>query len=109
MNGQKVKKIFNKNYQKKVNLFQYNTRHILPKGFTRIRHYGILSSSLKKVILPIIEKDIGKVVFQEKEPIKHGKCPICKTGSLITILRFDIRGPPKTIHSIGYTINKSIS
>lgn len=83
--------------------------HILPKGFTRIRHYGILSSSLKKVILPIIEKDIGKVVLQQKEPIKHGKCPVCKTGSLITILRFDIRGPPKIIHSLGYTINKSIS
>ena len=26
--------------------------HILPKGFTRIRHYGILSSSWKKVKLP---------------------------------------------------------
>lgn len=84
--------------------------HILPKGFTRIRHYGILSSSLKKVILPIIEKDIGKVVLRQKEPIKHGKCPVCRTGDLITILRFDIRGPPKMIHSLGYTIiNKSIS
>lgn len=80
--------------------------HILPKGFTRIRHYGILSSSLKKRILPIIEKHIGKVVLQQREPIKHGKCPVCKIGKLITILKFDIRGPPKIIHSLGYVISK---
>jgi len=30
--------------------------HVLPKGFTRIRHYGILSSSWKKVKLPELQK-----------------------------------------------------
>lgn len=69
--------------------------HILPKGFTRIRHYGILSSSLKKAILPIIEKEIGKAKLPVREPIKHGKCPVCKTGNLITIYRFNSRGPPQ--------------
>ncbi len=29
--------------------------HILPKGFTRIRHYGILSSSWKKGKLPALQ------------------------------------------------------
>lgn len=28
--------------------------HILPKGFMRIRHYGILSSSRKQKTLPVI-------------------------------------------------------
>jgi len=30
--------------------------HILPKGFTRIRHFGILSSSWKKIKLPELQK-----------------------------------------------------
>ena len=29
--------------------------HVLPKGFTRIRHYGILSSSWKKEKLPQLQ------------------------------------------------------
>jgi hypothetical protein len=34
--------------------------HILPKGFTRIRHYEILSSSLKKSIIPEMQQQLGK-------------------------------------------------
>ena len=30
-------------------------QHILPKGFRRIRHYGILSSSWKKEKLPYLQ------------------------------------------------------
>src|SRR5690554_980403 len=30
--------------------------HILPKGFTRIRHFGILSSSWKKIKLPQLDR-----------------------------------------------------
>ena len=71
--------------------------HILPKGFTRIRHYGILSSSLKKTTLVNVEKEIGKVVLPEREPIKLGKCPLCKIGDLVTIFHFNSRGPPKQI------------
>jgi len=82
--------------------------HILPKGFTRIRHYGILSSSLKKAILPLIEKEIGKIEFAERVPIMHGVCPVCKTGKLITILHFNNRGPPEDIHNLLPSLIKSI-
>ena len=75
--------------------------HILPKGFTRIRHYGFLSSSWKKERLPrlqlqLADRDLTRIetfVIQEKS--LHRICPSCKTGTLITLLTFDSRGPPK--------------
>lgn len=72
--------------------------HILPKGFTRIRHYGILSSSWKKVKLPALQKLLSGNRRQDlqKSPnsTTHKICPTCKTGKLITIGTFDTRGPP---------------
>lgn len=77
--------------------------HILPKGFTRIRHYGILSSSWKKEKLPALQQkmnsaDNAKVV--EKEVLKKeketflNKCPSCKVGDLVPIMVFNNKGPP---------------
>lgn len=71
--------------------------HILPKGFTRIRHYGILSSSWKKVKLPELQKLLNEQIItatSEKPPLQHRKCPSCKKGTLETVLLFDERGPP---------------
>tara|TARA_R110002033_G_scaffold171089_1_gene216010 strand:+ start:1051 stop:2190 length:1140 start_codon:yes stop_codon:yes gene_type:complete len=71
--------------------------HILPKGFTRIRHYGILSSSWKKEKLPKLQAELAT---NKMEPIKtgqpllHRQCPTCKKGRLHTVLVFDNRGPP---------------
>lgn len=78
--------------------------HILPKGFTRIRHYGILSSSWKKEKLPRLQAQILNKPFvaitknttQGAGLKTHlGRCPSCKKGTLITLLTFDSRGPPK--------------
>jgi len=75
--------------------------HILPKGFTRIRHYGILSSSWKKEKLPhlqlqLLDRDIEVIEeYIEQEKSIHRICPSCKKGKLITLLTFDSRGPPK--------------
>lgn len=75
--------------------------HILPKGFTRIRHYGFLSSSWKKEKLPRLqlllsdkEKDIIEI-FVPVEKSLHRCCPSCKTGKLITLFIFDNKGPPE--------------
>ena len=55
--------------------------HILPKGFTRIRHYGILSSSWKKIKLPALQEMVNKrkvSVVADETPITHHKrCPTC--------------------------------
>lgn len=67
--------------------------HILPKGFTRIRHYGILSSSLKKECVEQLQAELGKPI-QIPKPVKHRICFKCQTGKLVTVYRFDSRGPP---------------
>jgi len=67
--------------------------HILPRGFTRIRHYGILSSTLKKVCVELLQKELGKPDLPERPDI-HLQCPVCRKGKLVTIWRFGERGPP---------------
>ena len=80
--------------------------HILPKGFTRIRHYGFLSSSWKKEKLPqlqlqLLDKDAENIViFIPQEKSLHRCCPSCKKGILITLFTFDCRGPPKDYKKI---------
>ena len=80
--------------------------HILPKGFTRIRHYGFLSSSWKKDRLPMLQLQLAdKDLTQIEHPINqkealHRCCPSCKKGRLITLLTFGSRGPPKNYMQI---------
>jgi hypothetical protein len=72
--------------------------HILPKGFTRIRHYGILSSSWKKQKLPQLQAELNTKklpALETKVPLLHRRCPTCKKGKLHTIFMFNERGPPK--------------
>jgi hypothetical protein len=67
--------------------------HVLPKGFVRIRHYGILSSSRKKIVRPLLMVEMGQP--QPKpgvRPILHRKCPKGKEGALVTVFMFDSRG-----------------
>ena len=74
--------------------------HVLPKGFTRIRYYGILSSSQKKIVLSQLREELGVVCLVQKERIKYGVCPNCQTGELVLIRTFDNKGPPKHIKCI---------
>jgi hypothetical protein len=69
--------------------------HILPKGFTGIRHYGLLSSTNKKACKLIIDEQLGPIPLPGVEKkIMHRICPYCKKGTLLTISVFDERGPP---------------
>jgi hypothetical protein len=80
--------------------------HILPKGFVRIRHYGILSSSRKQKTLPLIHRQLNSVYQKaEKKDWKQIStqhlnynpecCPVCTKQTMVTILVFDRRGPPE--------------
>jgi hypothetical protein len=72
------------------------TLHILPKGFTRIRHYGILSSIRWQQTKIAVDSQLGALVLDQKTPpSQHRICPACKTGVLETIFCFDQRGPPQ--------------
>jgi len=81
--------------------------HILPKGFTRIRHYGILSSSLKKAALVIIKEQIGEIRPVQKEYLNHRMCPVCRTHQMQTIYCFNNRGPPENIQALLQTLRNT--
>ena len=71
--------------------------HILPKGFVRIRHYGIVSSTSKAACAVIIKEQLpetGQVKNDIKEIYNPLQCPCCKKETMQTILRFNRRGPP---------------
>ena len=69
--------------------------HILPKRFVKIRHYGFLSSTWKRIKLKNLQQNLG-IQPKEKLPPKafQPKCTCCKDGNLVTIATFDLRGPP---------------
>lgn len=74
--------------------------HILPKGFVRIRHFGILSSTTKRINIPAIKDQLPENFSISKEPRKIKEynpklCPCCKTETMITIEIINRRGPPK--------------
>jgi hypothetical protein len=74
--------------------------HVLPRGFVRIRHYGICSSTSKlkcaEVIKTQVKAPVHKLVHKDTARIYHpGQCPCCKKQSMETILRFHRRGPPQ--------------
>jgi hypothetical protein len=76
------------------------SQHILPKGFTRIRHYGILSSGWKKEKLPQLQLQHGggnylQDLLNQEEETHLKRCFSCKKGTLMTVVLFDKRGPPK--------------
>ena len=79
--------------------------HILPKGFVRIRHYGILGSSSKKITVPAIREQLPALDLKIQEvrtlevynPLM---CPCCKTETMVTLEILPKRGPPS------YTRNK---
>jgi hypothetical protein len=73
--------------------------HILPKGFVRIRHYGILSGSTKHIHIPEIRSQLGLAEPKRKEvrkaePYNPLICPFCKTQTMVTIQILLKRGPP---------------
>ncbi len=97
-----------KNYKKggKKGVLKLSTReftrrfalHVLPKGFTRMRHYGILSSGWKKEKLPALQKSLANtplILNEEKPQSVHRRCPRCKKGNLVTVMTFGQRGPPR--------------
>ena len=74
--------------------------HILPKGFVRIRHFGILSSSGKKEAIPLIK---GQFPDEALVPLEPGRalesynpkmCPHCKTETMLNLEILPKRGPP---------------
>ena len=83
--------------------------HILPRGFMKIRHYGILSSRAKKGDLASARKSLNAIAppslrslsWQELFQLIFGRepmlCPKCKTAQMQTVAIHDphSRGSPQ--------------
>ncbi len=73
--------------------------HILPKGFVRIRHFGILSTSTKSKNAVQIKEQLPEITVISTRPMPDAynpkKCPCCKKQTMTAILHFTRRGPPQ--------------
>jgi len=96
-------------------------QHIMPKGYVRIRHYGLLSAT-KRGQLRQIQKELGVVVTLGNAVKREWKqicrehlrfdpdlCPHCKKGRMVTIESVGpVRGPPlMTVQPSHESINSS--
>jgi hypothetical protein len=82
--------------------------HVLPKGFTRIRHYGFLGNAVRKTNLPLIRAFIGQPTPEpvDETPLERidrvygfdlSACPCCQTGRIEPIREIPAircKGPP---------------
>ena len=78
--------------------------HILPHGFGRMRHFGILSSRGQVIQIPLIQANMGvlkpklsKAQLRQKviNRLKTDSlCPCCRQGKLQRILPFPRGEPP---------------
>lgn len=76
--------------------------HILPKGFVRIRHFGILSSSAKEKSLALIKEQLPAQSVPvdcsegqaDRSMYNPKQCPCCKKDTMQTIINYSRRGPP---------------
>ena len=75
--------------------------HILPTGFTKIRHYGILGNNRRAKQIPLarvaLEKsrwhmDLAPVNKLPKPPAEPSGCPRCGSTDLVCIGRLDAAG-----------------
>ena len=76
--------------------------HVLPRGFHRIRHYGLLASSARKTSLALARELLGVAATTDVPSIddpddQHPPCPCCG-GHMIVIETFERwqqpRAPP---------------
>ncbi len=83
--------------------------HILPPGFMKIRHYGILASRVKpklrmqQMLMGVLviskehadQKNVGwKEIAKTKLNFDVDACPCCKKGKMIRIKIFEANAPP---------------
>jgi hypothetical protein len=89
-------------------------QHILPKRFVRIRHYGFLACSNRKLLrelqqafgirVPVKnEKKEWKQLCREHLNYNPDICPVCGIGNMITIeVMLPARAPPRKYASLKY-------
>lgn len=93
--------------------------HILPKGFVKIRYYGILGSRYKKEVQPLKDNskpDLTKPVESKQERLVRltgfdsCQCPKCKTGTMQRVEKLPkIRSPVNVLYPNNGNYNQLIN
>ncbi len=85
--------------------------HIMPKGFVRIRHYGLLSTSKRPLlrqlqqafgltVLPVRKKKDWKQICREQFHYDPDICPVCGKGKMVVIETFLPQRAPPVMFSV---------
>lgn len=94
-------------------------QHILPRGFVRIRHYGLLSTARREqlrelqqafgiMINKVREKRHWKDICREHLNYNPDRCPICGKGHMVTVEIFlNPRPPPLSPVALSQLFAKS--
>jgi len=83
--------------------------HILPPGYRKIRYYGFMAN-VHSALLQVQQKEMGvtvqtgreikklswKLIAKQKLNYDADRCPVCKKGTMVTLLHFDAHAPPDT-------------
>jgi hypothetical protein len=90
--------------------------HILPPRFRKIRYYGFMANT-NSALLQVQQKELGifpsplcgegsgmrpkeikrlswKLIAKQKLNYDADLCPVCKKGTMVTLLHFDAHAPP---------------
>jgi len=88
--------------------------HILPHGFARMRHYGLLSSRGQSTYLPVVQKDMGierpkksKPEIREQALLRlktNNQCPCCGHKNLRRLFPFPRGEPPDGLYILGQVL-----
>jgi hypothetical protein len=89
--------------------------HVLPAGFVKIRHFGLLANrnrrqplALCRLRLNVIPPDNSAILNQQQQSALNRSCPQCKCGTLHVVAqlsRAEMTAPTTTVAS--YQINSS--
>lgn len=95
-------------------------QHILPKGFVRIRHFGLMATSKRNqlrelqqafgIVVPfVIEKKDWKQICRDHLNYNPDLCPLCGKGMMTTIdILLPGRAPPDLSQLIPQTENENV-
>jgi len=71
--------------------------HVLPSGFVKIRHFGLLASRNRRLALALcrqhlqaVASDQSDVLTDQQQATLNRRCPYCKRGTLHIVMRLSI-------------------
>jgi hypothetical protein len=69
-------------------------QHVLPRGFVKVRHWGLLANGQRAERLELsrrllwgewVAQGMGKVLAREAQPQEKPRCPCCGVGELVAV------------------------